>query len=138
LQFTLYRKFDAENNAFKMRIDQYLWFVRIFKTRSLATNCCRKGLVKMSGKTVKPSVKIYPKRIIEVRKNQFWYKLEVVNIPKSRLGAKEVGLHCIFHTTPEDDEIRQKQRLDFSPFRERGAGRPTKKERREIDALPNN
>ena len=76
-----------------MRVDKYLWCVRYFKTRSIATAACKKGQVKMNGASVKPSRDVYPTDTISVRKNQVTYILEVLELPESRLGAKLVGMY---------------------------------------------
>ena len=79
-----------------MRIDKFLWCVRYYKTRSLATTACKKGHIKVNNDTVKPSREVYPQDIIEVRKNQINYKLVVNDIPDNRVGAKLVDIYLIF------------------------------------------
>ena len=75
-----------------MRIDKYLWCVRYYKTRNIATEACKKGHIRINGETVKPSREVYKNDSITVRKNQINYQLEVLNIPESRVGAKLVNL----------------------------------------------
>ena len=77
-----------------MRIDQYLWCVRLFKSRNIAANACKKGQVIVNEQSVKPSREILPLDRIKVRKDQIWRHLEVIALPKSRVGAKLVGLYC--------------------------------------------
>lgn len=116
-----------------MRIDKYLWCVRYFKTRSLATKACRKGHVRVKDAIVKPSRDIYPTDEIEVRKNQIKYKLEVLDLPKSRVGAKLVSIYCIDKTPKEAFEKLDLIKSTQKYYREKGTGRPTKKDRRELD-----
>lgn len=116
-----------------MRIDKFLWCVRYFKTRSLATDACKKGHVRVNNDVVKPSREIYGGEAISVRKNQINYQFQVLDIPESRLGAKLVGLH-IKDNTPQD-EFEKTELLKFAKdyYRKKGTGRPTKKDRRDID-----
>lgn len=116
-----------------MRIDKYLWSVRYYKTRNIATTACKKGQVKVNGAQVKPAREVYPTDIITVRKNQINYQLTVLDIPLSRVGAKLVNVYRK-DTTPkeafEHDELL-KHAKDY--YRKKGMGRPTKKDRRDID-----
>lgn len=116
-----------------MRIDKYLWCTRYFKTRSLATNACQKGQVKVNEHVVKPSREVYPTDKVIVRKKQVNYELEVLDIPPSRVGAKLVGLYRK-DTTPEE-ALQQTELLKYSKdfYRKKGTGRPTKKDRRDIE-----
>ena len=115
-----------------MRIDKYLWSTRYFKTRNMGTSACKKGQVKINGQVIKPSREVYPMDKIVVRKNQINYQLTVLDIPKSRVGAKLVDIYRK-DTTPkeafEHDELLQYSK-DY--YRKKGEGRPTKKDRREI------
>jgi len=116
-----------------MRIDKYLWSVRYYKTRNIATTACKKGQVKVNGVQVKPAREVYPTDIITIRKNQINYQLTVLDIPLSRVGAKLVDVYRK-DTTPkeafEHDELL-KHAKDY--YRKKGMGRPTKKDRRDID-----
>jgi len=116
-----------------MRIDKYLWCVRYFKTRNVATTACRKGHVKVNNAVIKPGRNIYPMDKITVRINQLNYRLTVQDIPKSRVGAKLVDIYRV-DTTPKT-EFDTQNLLKYSKdyYREKGEGRPTKKDRREID-----
>ena len=118
-----------------MRIDQYLWCVRLFKSRNIATNACKKGQVLVNGQSVKPSREILPLDRIKVRKDQSWRYLEVIALPKSRVGAKLVGLYCVEKIDADEAERNQLQQLSFQGKRDQGTGRPTKKERRDLDNL---
>ncbi|MDT0650777.1 RNA-binding S4 domain-containing protein [Autumnicola edwardsiae] len=116
-----------------MRVDKYLWCVRYFKTRSIATNACKQGKVKIDGANVKPSKEVFPADKILVRKNQVNYQIEVLDLPPSRVGAKLVNLYL--HDITPKEEFEKKDLLKYSQdyYRKKGTGRPTKKDRRDID-----
>jgi ribosome-associated heat shock protein Hsp15 len=116
-----------------MRIDQYLWCVRIFKSRNIASNACKNGKIKINNQTVKPSREILPLDNFKVKKEKFWMSYKVLDIPKNRLGAKLVGLYC--QETTDNEVLNQKEldRLTSKVQRDEASGRPTKKQRREID-----
>jgi ribosome-associated heat shock protein Hsp15 len=116
-----------------MRIDKYLWCIRVFKTRSLATTACKKGQVKMSGKSIKPSKDIFGDELILVRKNQINYQIKVLDLPESRVGAKIVDLYRKDVTPKEAFEKTELLKFAKDYYRQKGAGRPTKKDRRDID-----
>ena len=116
-----------------MRIDQYLWAVRYFKSRSIATKACKKGKVKVNDQVAKPSREVFPTDKIIVRKEQVNLSLDVLDIPKSRIGAKLVDIYRV-NTTPKDAfKQNELQSLAQDHYREKGGGRPTKKDRRELD-----
>ncbi|RED42840.1 heat shock protein Hsp15 [Winogradskyella eximia] len=116
-----------------MRIDKYLWCVRYYKTRSIATKACKKGQVKVNGDAVKPSREVFPTDKIELRKDQIIYQLTVNDLPPNRVGAKLVDIYRV-DTTPKS-AFEAKELLKYSKdyYRKKGAGRPTKKDRRDID-----
>jgi len=116
-----------------MRIDKYLWCVRYYKTRTLATTACKKGQIKVNGDTVKPSREIYPTDTIELRKNQINYKLTVNDIPPSRLSAKLVDIYRTDVTPKTEFEAQELLKYSKDYYRKKGTGRPTKKDRRDID-----
>ena len=116
-----------------MRIDKYLWCIRIFKTRNIATESCKKGQVKLDGINCKPSKDVYGGEIISVRKNQINYKIEVLAVPESRIGAKLVQQFCNDITPKEEFEKLDLLQYSKDYYRKRGTGRPTKKDRRDID-----
>tara|TARA_Y100000385_G_C12945761_1_gene573222 strand:- start:288 stop:665 length:378 start_codon:yes stop_codon:yes gene_type:complete len=118
-----------------MRIDQYLWCIRLFKSRNIATNACKKGQVILNNQTAKPSREVLPQDQIKIRKDQIWRHIEILALPKSRVGAKLVGLYCVDRINTEDTERNELQQLSFHAKRDRGTGRPSKKERRELDDL---
>ncbi|WP_452222456.1 RNA-binding S4 domain-containing protein [Lacinutrix salivirga] len=118
-----------------MRVDKYLWCVRYYKTRNMATIACKKGHVKINGDTVKPSRDVYPQDKIELRKNQINYVLTVNDIPKNRVGAKLVDLYRTDSTPKEAFEAQELLKYSQDYYRKKGTGRPTKKDRRDIDEL---
>lgn len=121
-----------------MRIDQFLWCIRLFKSRNLATNACKKGHIRINEQTVKPSREVLPTDVVWVRKEQIWRSFEVLDIPKSRMGAKWVNIYCMETTPKEAFELQEFQALSRVLEREKGTGRPTKKDRRSIDILKEN
>ncbi|RKE92158.1 RNA-binding S4 domain-containing protein [Ichthyenterobacterium magnum] len=116
-----------------MRIDKFLWCIRYYKTRSIATNACKKGHVKVNGLTAKPSRDIYITDKIELRKDQINYKLTVNEIPPNRVGAKLVDIYRIDTTPKEAFETKELLKYAKDYYRKKGTGRPTKKDRRDID-----
>ena len=116
-----------------MRIDKYLWCIRVFKTRTIATTACKKGQVKIENKNLKPSKEVFGDELILVRKNQINYQIKVLDLPESRIGAKLVDLYRK-DVTPKE-EFKQNELLKYSKdyYRKKGAGRPTKKDRRDIE-----
>ena len=116
-----------------MRVDKFLWCVRYFKTRSIATNACKQGKVKVDGANVKPSKEIFPNDKLTVRKNQIDYQIEVLDLPPSRVGAKLVNLYIIDVTPKEAFEKIELLKYSKDYYRKKGTGRPTKKDRRDID-----
>lgn len=116
-----------------MRIDKYLWCTRYFKTRNLATNACKKGLIKINEQVVKPSREVFLQDKIILRKDQVDLSLTVLEIPKNRVSAKEAGIYRLDTTSAEAFQHREIQRLAKEHYRKKGAGRPTKKDRRDIE-----
>lgn len=121
-----------------MRVDKYLWCTRYFKTRSIATAAIKKGHVKIKDVAVKPSREVYPTDIIKVRKNQIDYIVEVLDLPENRLGAKLVGMYLKDITPKENLEKLDLLKYSKDYYRKKGAGRPTKKDRRSIDEIYQN
>ena len=116
-----------------MRVDKFLWSVRYFKTRSIATNACKRGKVKMNGSNMKPSKEVFPGDRLLVRKNQIDYQLEVLDLPPSRVGAKLVTIYIQDHTPKEAFEKLDLLKYSKEYYRKKGTGRPTKKDRRDIE-----
>ena len=116
-----------------MRIDKYLWSVRYFKTRSIATKACKEGKVRVNEQIVKPSREVYPTDKITVRKNQINYELVVLDTPDNRIGAKLVDIYRKDTTPKEAFEHNELLKFAKDHYRKKGLGRPTKKDRRDID-----
>lgn len=116
-----------------MRIDKFLWCVRYYKTRNMATQACKKGQIKLNGTAVKPSREVYATDKIELRKNQISYKLTVNDLPPNRVGAKLVDIYRTDTTPKEAFEAQELLKYSKDYYRKKGTGRPTKKDRRDID-----
>lgn len=116
-----------------MRIDKYLWCTRYFKTRNIATQVCKKGAIKVNNEPVKPSREVYPGDSITVRKDQIHYTLEVIDIPENRVGAKLVNLYRVDTTPPEAFKNQELLKYSKEYYRKKGVGRPTKKDRRDLE-----
>ena len=118
-----------------VRIDKWLWAVRAFKTRSSAADACRNGRVTVNGSQVKPSREVKVGDRISVRRERVTYSYKVLDLVSSRQPAKNVPTYCLNCTPQEElDKLNVPHETIFV-FRDRGTGRPTKKERRDIDAL---
>ncbi|MDC1048194.1 S4 domain-containing protein [Flavobacteriaceae bacterium] len=118
-----------------MRIDQYLWFVRIFRSRNMASNACKAGKIKINDQIVKPSREALPLDIVQVRKEQLWRSYKITDLPLSRLSAKLVGLYQTEITDISMINHQELKGLSAKVIRDEGTGRPTKKQRREIDEI---
>jgi ribosome-associated heat shock protein Hsp15 len=116
-----------------MRIDKFLWCIRYYKTRSIATEAVKKGHITVNGQVAKASRDIFPMDKITLRKDQINYKISVLDIPLNRVGAKLVDLYRKDETPKEAFEHLELLRLSKEHYRAFGTGRPTKKERRDID-----
>ena len=118
-----------------IRLDKYLWAVRVFKTRSDAADAIRNNRVLVNDAYAKPSREVKEGDIISVKKMPVTYRYKVLELVSSRQGAKNVPQYCLNITPQEELDKLTVPRETLFVFRERGTGRPTKKERREIDAL---
>lgn len=115
------------------RIDKWLWSVRLYKTRSQATDACHKGHVLIGDSTVKASRTIKIGEVVEVKKNHILYRYQVMGIPPSRVSAKLVP-DLMKDLTPEQEILKlDMMRADINGQRDRGTGRPTKRDRRMLD-----
>ncbi len=122
----------------KVRIDKWLWSVRLFKTRSKATEACRNGRVRIRGEVVKSSYLLSEGEQIELRKNGFVFQYKTLKLIEKRVGAP-LAVQCYEDLTPEE-ELKKYESWFTAGYiaverREKGAGRPTKKERRDIEKL---
>ncbi len=117
----------------KARIDKWLWAVRLFKTRSLAAEAVKAGKVKVNGEAVKPAFEVYPGIVVTIPRGVIKYQYRVIHAIEKRVSAPLVKEHCE-DITPEEERLKGTV-LEYMPaaFREKGTGRPTKKERRDLD-----
>ena len=119
----------------EVRLDKYLWAVRVFKTRSDAADAIRNNRVLVNDAYAKPSREVKQGDVIAVKKQPVTYQYKVLELVSSRQGAKNVPQYCLNITPQEELDKLTIPRETVFVVRERGTGRPTKKERREIDAL---
>ena len=115
------------------RIDKWLWAARIFKTRTIAADACKKGRISINGAQVKPSRMIKPGDVINVKKSPITYSFKVLQAIEKRVGAKLVPEIMENVTTPEQYELLEMSKISGFIDRARGTGRPTKKDRRSLD-----
>lgn len=116
-----------------MRIDKYLWCIRLYKTRSIATEAIKKGYVSVNNQQAKASREVFAGDKISVRKDQINYQYSVLDLPPNRVGAKLVDMYRKDETPPEAFEHIELLRLAKEHYRAKGEGRPTKKDRRDMD-----
>lgn len=116
-----------------MRVDKYLWCVRYFKTRNMVTELCKKNHVTVNGQVAKPSREVFPSDDVTFRRDQIIYKIKVLAIPESRVGAKLVDIYRKDETPPESFAHLELLKLSKEHYRKTGEGRPTKKNRRDIE-----
>ena len=115
------------------RIDKWLWAVRIFKTRTIAAEACKKGRISINGAQAKPARMIKAGDTIQVRKPPVTYSFKVLQAIEKRVGAKLVPEVMENVTTPDQYELLEMNRISGFIDRARGTGRPTKKDRRDLD-----
>lgn len=114
------------------RIDKWLWAMRVFKTRTIATEACKKGRVMMGGVAVKPSRSIKEGDVIDVRKPPITYTFRVLKVTGNRLGAKLVPEYLENITSPDQYELLEMTKISGFVDRRKGMGRPTKRDSREL------
>lgn len=117
----------------EVRIDKWLWAVRLFKTRSIAIEACKKGRVSIKGMPVKPSRMIKIGDVLEIRRPPITYSFEVLDLTEKRMGAKLVPGFMRDVTAPSQLEILEMSKMTGFIDRARGTGRPTKKDRRDLE-----
>ena len=117
------------------RIDKWLWAARIFKTRSIAADACKNGRVSVGGTTVKPSRMVKEGDVVSVRKPPVTYSFKILKTIEQRVGAKLLPEIYENVTTPDQYELLEMTRISGFVDRARGTGRPTKKDRRQMDAF---
>ena len=119
----------------EVRLDKYLWAIRVYKTRTDATDACKGGKVRVNGLDVKPSREVKVGDVITARKGAVLYTFKVKELPSSRVGAALVPQYAENLTPQEElDKLRAPVETFFLK-RDRGAGRPTKKDRRQMESL---
>ena len=117
------------------RLDKFLWAIRVFKTRTDATDACKGGKVKVGGVNAKPSKEVKPGEVIQVHKGSIFYTYKVLKLLHNRVGASLVPEY-VENLTPEEELAKLNAPVEtFFVKRDRGAGRPTKKDRREMEQL---
>lgn len=116
-----------------MRVDKYLWCIRAFKTRTIAATYCKSEKVWVNGELIKASRELKIGDIIKIRKGPVHFSFQVVSFPTSRVGAKLVSTYTLDVTAPEEIEKMERIRMQANLDRPRGLGRPTKRDRRELD-----
>lgn len=115
------------------RIDKWMWAVRIFKTRTIAAEACKKGRVQINGAQAKPSRMVKPGDVIQVKKSPITYSFKVLQAIEKRVGAKLVPEVMENVTTPDQYELLEMSKISGFIDRAKGTGRPTKKDRRDLD-----
>ncbi len=117
----------------EVRVDKWLWSVRVFKTRTIASNACKKGRVMIDRVAVKPSRNVRVGEVVEVRKPPITFSFKVLELADKRMGAKMVPQY-MENVTPSDQyELLELNKISGFVDRQRGTGRPTKKERRDME-----
>ena len=117
----------------EVRIDKWLWAVRLFKTRTLAADACKKGKVIIQNIQVKPSRNVKVGDIVSIKRNPILFSFKVLALSENRMNAKLVADFMLNVTTPDQLELIELAKLAVQTGRDRGTGRPTKKERRELE-----
>ncbi|MBF0694477.1 MAG: RNA-binding S4 domain-containing protein [Flavobacterium sp.] len=120
-----------------MRVDKYLWCVRYYKTRNMVTEACKKNQVTVNGQVAKPSKEVFATDKITFRKDQITRVITVLDIPPSRVGPKLVDIYRKDETPIESFEHLELLKLSKEHYRRAGEGRPTKKDRRDLDEYGN-
>lgn len=116
-----------------MRVDKYLWCVRYYKTRNMVTEACKKNHITVNGQIAKPSKEVFPTDKITFRKDQITQIITVLDIPDNRVGAKLVDIYRKDETPAEAFQHLELLKLSKEHYRKHGEGRPTKKDRRDLE-----
>lgn len=120
-----------------MRVDKFLWSIRYYKTRNLAADACKKNKIWINSVLVKASKEVIISDSVKIRKDQVNYTVDVIQIPKSRVSAKALSLYIVDKTDKAELEAQKLLKESQEYYRASGLGRPSKKDRREIDGLFN-
>ncbi|MFT6749340.1 MAG: ribosome-associated heat shock protein Hsp15 [Flavobacterium sp.] len=118
-----------------MRVDKYLWCVRYYKTRNMVTEACKKNHITVNKLIAKPSKEVFPGDTITFRKDQITRIIKVLDIPENRVGAKIVDIYRTEETPEEAFAHLELLKLSKEHYRKNGTGRPTKKDRRDLDDI---
>ncbi len=124
---------ELSPSNFNMRIDKYLWCIRIYKTRSLAASQVKLNKVWVNDEEVKASRELKAGDVVRVRKGPVHFSYKVIDFPRARLGAKLVATYATDVTTADELKKLEVIRLQYQEQRRKGLGRPTKKDRRDLD-----
>lgn len=124
----------AKDDDKGVRADKWLWSIRAFKTRTLAADACKNNKITIGGSSIKASREIKIGDVVSIKKMPVIYSFKVIEKLTSRVSAKNVGLYAQ-NITPQSELDKLIYNTDVFVHREKGAGRPTKKERRDIDSL---
>ncbi|MBA9075217.1 ribosome-associated heat shock protein Hsp15 [Flavobacterium gossypii] len=116
-----------------MRVDKYLWCIRYYKTRNMVTEACKKNHITVNGQVAKPSKEVFPTDKITFRKDQITHTITVLDIPQNRVGAKLVDMYRKDETPIESFQHLELLKLSKEHYRKHGEGRPTKKDRRDLE-----
>lgn len=123
--------------ADQQRVDKWLWATRVFKTRSIAANACKKGRISLNGRTLKPASMISVGDVLNVRKPPMTFSFEVLALLNNRVGPKLVENYLRNVTPKSEYEVLELQKIAGNIGRQKGKGRPTKKERRDLEQFIN-
>ena len=118
-----------------MRVDKYLWCVRYYKTRNMVTEACKKNHITVNGKVAKASKEVFATDKITFRKDQITHIITVLDVPANRVGAKLVDVYRKDETPAESFAHLELLKLSKEHYRKTGTGRPTKKDRRDLDDI---
>lgn len=124
-----------EKNTKEARVDKWLWAARIFKTRSIAADACKNGRITLNGMNIKPARMIKEGEVVNVKKSPITYSFKVLKAIEQRVGAKLLSEVYENVTAPKQYELLEMSRISGFVDRAKGTGRPTKKDRRAIDAF---
>ena len=134
IYFCIQFNFDFRKN---MRVDKFLWCVRYYKTRNMVTEACKKNHITVNGLVAKPSKEVFPTDKITFRKDQITQIIIVLDIPDNRVAAKLVDIYRKNETPPEVFQHLELLKLSKEHYRKTGDGRPTKKDRRDLEEFGN-
>lgn len=133
MSITTNKTMEKAESKKEVRIDKWLWAVRLFKTRTIAIEACKKGRITIKGVQVKPSRMIKVGDVLDIRRAPITYSFEVLDLSEKRMGAKLVPQFMRDVTSPTQLEMLELSKINGFVNRARGTGRPTKKDRRELD-----